>query len=44
MKKKNYIQGFLNKINKRYISIIFENLENLSQHYKLNLWYIFINE
>ena len=29
MKKKNHIQDFLNKINKRYISIISENLEDL---------------
>ena len=37
MKKINHIQGFLNKIKSRRILIISENLENLSQHYKLNL-------
>ena len=44
MKRKNHIQSLLNKINKRHILIIFEDFEDLSQHYKLDLWYIFINE
>ena len=44
MKKKNHIQNLLNKINKRRISIIFKNLENLFQHHELDLWYIFINK
>ena len=37
MKRKNHIQNLLNKINKRRISIIFKDLENLSQYYELDL-------
>ena len=37
MKKINHIQNLLNKIKSRRISIIFENFEDLFQHYKLDL-------
>ena len=37
MKKINYIQNLLNKIKSRYILIIFKDLEDLFQYYKLNL-------
>ena len=36
MKRKNHIQNLLNKINKRRISIIFKDFEDLFQHHKSN--------
>ena len=37
MKKKNHIQGLLNKINKRRILIISEDLKDLFQHHESDL-------